>query len=301
MSAHPQHPHGELVNENVHHEESDINVRAIVTFIVVLAAVVLAMNALCLGLFKLLDKIEDKTQPVVSPQGSTLLTSPRDPRTPTPFEIASGITYPGFSDSPGLNVNLPVTNPAGQLALTLINLGSGNLINLELSALESDNRGKVVSSPRVVTGDNQKAQIEQGTEIPYVTPGSANNPATVQFKKAVLRLDVTPQITPDNRIIMNVEIRKDSVGQLVNLGGGFQVPSIDTRNVTTQIAVNNGDTAVIGGIYEQQDRTDVTKVPVLGDIPYLGNLFKTTTKSSKKTEMLIFLTPKLLTDRTAVR
>ena len=236
------------------------------------------------------------TQPVVTPQGATLLNSPRDTRTPTPFELASGVTYPGYSDSPALNVNLPVTNPAGALALTLINLGSGNLINLELSALESDNRGKVVSSPRVVTGDNQKAGIEQGTEIPYVTPGSANNPATVQFKKAVLRLDVTPQITPDNRIIMTVEIRKDTVGTLVNLGNGFQVPSIDTRNVITQIAVNNGDTAVIGGIYEETINNAVDKVPLLGDIPLLGYLFKTTTRSSAKTELLIFLTPRVVRD-----
>ena len=242
------------------------------------------------------------TQPVVTPQGSSLLTSPRDTRTPTPYELASGIAPASYSDSPALNVNLPVTNPAGQLALTLINLGSGNLINLELSALESDNRGKVVSSPRVVTGDNQKAQIEQGTEIPYVTPGSANNPATVQFKKAVLRLDVTPQITPDNRIIMNVEIRKDSVGQLVNLGGGFQVPSIDTRNVTTQIAVNNGDTAVIGGIYEEAITNSVDKVPLLGDIPFLGYLFKTTTRGSEKHELLIFLTPRVVKESvTAVK
>ena len=242
------------------------------------------------------------TQPVVSPQANTLLHSPRDTRTPTPYELASGITYPGYSDSPALNVNLPVTNPAGSLALTLINLGSGNLINLELSALESDNRGKVVSSPRVVTGDNQKAQIEQGTEIPYVTPGSANNPATVQFKKAVLRLDVTPQITPDNRIIMNVEIRNDTVGQLVNLGGGFQVPSIDTRNVTTQIAVNNGDTAVIGGIYQDSVTDSVDKVPLLGDIPFLGYLFKTTTRGSEKHELLIFLTPRVVKETvTAVK
>jgi type IV pilus assembly protein PilQ len=242
------------------------------------------------------------TQPVVSPQANTLLHAPRDTRTPTPYELASGITYPGYSDSPALNVNLPVTNPAGSLALTLINLGSGNLINLELSALESDNRGKVVSSPRVVTGDNQKAQIEQGTEIPYVTPGSANNPATVQFKKAVLRLDVTPQITPDNRIIMNVEIRNDTVGQLVNLGGGFQVPSIDTRNVTTQIAVNNGDTAVIGGIYQESVTDSVDKVPLLGDIPFFGYLFKTTTRGSEKHELLIFLTPRVVKETvTAVK
>jgi len=231
------------------------------------------------------------TQPVVHLQGDRVV---RDTRTQTPFELASGIASAGYSDSPQLNVNLPVINPAGQLALTLINLGSGNLINLELSALEADTRGKVISSPRVVTQDNQKAHIEQGTEIPYVTPGSANNPATVSFKKAVLRLEVTPQITPDNRIIMTVEVRKDNVGQFVDLGGGFRVPSIDTRNVTTQIQVNNGDTAVIGGIFEETITNDVTKVPVLGDIPFLGYLFKTTGRNSEKQELLIFLTPRVV-------
>jgi type IV pilus assembly protein PilQ len=239
------------------------------------------------------------TQPVVTTSGTTLT---RDTRTQTPYELASGLASAGYSDSPQLNVNLPVPNPAGQVALTLINLGSGNLINLELSALEADSRGKVVSSPRVVTADNQKASIEQGTEIPYVTPGSANSPATVQFKKAVLRLDVTPQITPDNRIIMTVEIRKDSVGQLVNLGGGFTVPAIDTKNVTTQIAVNNGDTAVIGGIYEETVNNDVTKLPFLGDLPVIGYLFKTTNKAIEKTELLIFLTPRVVKESvTAVR
>jgi type IV pilus assembly protein PilQ len=239
------------------------------------------------------------TQPVVRTEGDRLI---RETRTQTPFEAASGIASVGYSTPEQLNVNLPVTNPAGQLALTLINLGSGNLINLELSALESDNRGKVVSSPRVITADNQKAHIEQGTEIPYVTPGSANSPATVSFKKAVLRLDVTPQITPDNRIIMTVEVRKDQVGQFVQLGGGFQVPSIDTRNVTTQIAVNNGDTAVIGGIFEETIRNEADKVPWLGDLPVVGYLFKTTTKSSEKTELLIFLTPRVVKETvTAVR
>ena len=239
------------------------------------------------------------TQPVVRTEGDRII---RETRTQTPFEAASGLASVGYSDSPQLNVNLPVTNPAGQLALTLINLGSGNLVNLELSALETDNRGKVVSSPRVITADNQKAHIEQGTEIPYVTPGSANSPATVSFKKAVLRLDVTPQITPDNRIIMTVEVRKDQVGQFVQLGGGFQVPSIDTRNVTTQIAVNNGDTAVIGGIYEETLRNEVDKVPFLGDLPVMGYLFKTTTKSTEKTELLIFLTPRVVKESvTAVR
>jgi type IV pilus assembly protein PilQ len=231
------------------------------------------------------------TQPVVTCNGGVCR---RETRTQTPFELASGLASAGYSDSPQLNVNLPVPNPAGQLALTLINLGSGNLINLELSALEADARGKVISSPRVVTADNQKAAIEQGTEIPYVTPGSANAPATVAFKKAVLRLEVTPQITPDNRIIMVVEIRKDSVGQYVQLGGGFSVPSIDTKNVITQIHVNNGDTAVIGGIFEEEIRNDVTQVPFLGNLPILGYLFKQTGTSSKKTELLIFLTPRIV-------
>jgi len=239
------------------------------------------------------------TQPVVTTSGDTVT---RETRTQTPFELASVIASAGYSDSPQLNVNLPVPNAAGQLALTLINLGSGNLINLELSALEADARGKVVSSPRVVTGDNQKAAIEQGTEIPYVTPGSANSPATVQFKKAVLRLDVTPQITADGRIIMVVEVRKDTVGQYVQLGGGFSVPSIDTKNVVTQISVNNGDTAVIGGIYEETIRNDVTQVPWLGNIPILGYLFKQTGNSSDKAELLIFLTPRIVKDTvTSVR
>jgi type IV pilus assembly protein PilQ len=231
------------------------------------------------------------TQPVVHLQGDKIV---RDTRTQTPFELASGLASAGYSDSPQLNVNLPVANAAGQLALTLINLGSGNLINLELSALESDGRGKVVSSPRVVTVDNGKAAIEQGTEIPVVTPGTQNAPATVTYRKAVLRLEVTPQITPDNRIIMTVEVRKDTPGAPVPLGGGtFGIP-IDTKNVITQIHVNNGDTAVIGGIFEETITNDVTKVPVLGDIPVLGYLFKTTGRSSEKQELLIFLTPRVV-------
>jgi len=242
------------------------------------------------------------TTPVVHLPCDPVTGCTRTTETQTPFELASGIATAGYSNDPQLNVNLPVPSPAGQLALTLINLGSGNLINLELSALEADNRGKVVSSPRVITGDNQKAHIEQGTEIPYVTPGTLGSPATVSFKKAVLALDVTPQITPDGRVIMQVEIRKDSVGQLVNVQGGGQVPAIDTKNVLTQIAVNNGDTAVIGGIYEEVIRNDKTQVPLLGDIPVLGNLFKNTTRSSQKTELLIFLTPRVVKDTiTSVR
>jgi type IV pilus assembly protein PilQ len=242
------------------------------------------------------------TTPVVTCTNSNgVNTCTRQTRTQTPYELASGIANAGYSDSPQLNVNLPVAGAAGQLALTLINLGSGNLINLELSALEADTLGKVISSPRVVTADNQKAHIEQGTDIPYIIQGTNNTVPTVQFKKAVLSLDVTPQITPDNRIIMTVEIHKDSVGQIINIAGS-QYPSIDTKNVTTLIAVNNGDTAVIGGIYEETLTNSVTKVPFLGDIPILGYAFKQTGKDIEKTELLIFLTPRIVKESvTAVR
>jgi type IV pilus assembly protein PilQ len=196
-----------------------------------------------------------------------------------------------------LGVNLPVANAAGQLALTFLNLGSGNMVNLELSAMEANNRGKVVSSPRLVTSDNKRAIIEQGTEIPYVTPGSggANIPA-IAFKKAVLSLAVTPQITPDGKIIMELEVKKDSVGVLTNVVGGGSIPSIDTKALATQITVNNGETAVIGGIYEENARGDVTKVPVLGDLPYIGLLFRNTTKSENKSELLIFITPRIVSE-----
>jgi type IV pilus assembly protein PilQ len=238
------------------------------------------------------------TTPVVTCTGTTCT---RETRTQTPYELASGIANAGYSDSPQLNVNLPVAGAAGQLALTLINLGSGNLVNLELSALEADTLGKVISSPRIVTADNQKAHIEQGTDIPYIIQGTNNTVPTVQFKKAVLSLDVTPQITPDNRIIMTVEIHKDSVGQIINIAGS-QYPSIDTKNLTTLIAVNNGDTAVIGGIYEETLNNNVTKVPFLGDIPILGYAFKQTGKDVEKTELLIFLTPRIIKESvTAVR
>ncbi len=194
-----------------------------------------------------------------------------------------------------LGVNLPVANAAGQLALTFLNLGSGNMVNLELSAMEANNRGKVVSSPRLVTSDNNKAIIEQGTEIPYVSTGGTSGP-TVSFKKAVLSLAVTPQITPDNRIIMALEIKKDSVGINVAVQGGGSIPSIDTKNLTTQISVNNGETAVIGGIYEENTRGDVSKVPILGDLPYIGALFRNTSKSENKTELLIFITPRVVSE-----
>ena len=205
----------------------------------------------------------------------------------------------GTATTAGNNVNLPVSGAAGSLAFTFLNLGNGNIVNLELSALESENRGKVVSNPRIVTADKKKATITQGTEIPYLTQ-AASGGSTVQFKPAVLSLDVTPQITPDDKVIMDLEIKKDSVGQLVSSGTGT-IPSIDTKTLKTQILVDNGDTAVLGGIFEQVTRTDVTKVPFLGDIPFLGNLFKTTSKQEDKTELLIFITPRIIKDQLTIR
>ncbi len=198
---------------------------------------------------------------------------------------------------PDLITNLPVTNPAGSLALSFLRLPAGLLLNLELSALESDKRGKVVSSPRVTTANQQKAVIEQGTEIPYITPASsATTIPAIAFKKAVLSLEVTPQITPDNKIIMDLYVKKDRVGQIFN-----NVPSIDTQNVKTQILVANGETAVLGGIYEQTDRNEVDKVPFFGNLPVLGYLFKRTLKQSDKTELLIFITPKVMDDNLSLQ
>lgn len=209
----------------------------------------------------------------------------------------SNSTLTSSDGQPDLMSNLPVSNAAGSLALSIFRLPAGFLLNLELSALESDKRGKVVSSPRVTTSNQQKATIEQGTEIPYITPasGSSNVPA-IAFKKAVLSLDVTPQITPDSKVIMDLIVKKDRVGQIFN-----NVPSIDTQNVKTQVLVENGETAVLGGIYEQTDRNEVTKVPFFGSLPYLGNLFKNTLRQSNKTELLIFVTPKIMDESLSIK
>jgi type IV pilus assembly protein PilQ len=204
---------------------------------------------------------------------------------------------PAFSDSQF--VSLPAIGQGGynpaSFALSLFGASSNRFLNLEISALEADGKGKVVSSPRVVTADQQKALIEQGTELPYQTATSSGATA-LQFRKANLKLEVTPQITPEGSVMLDVDVNKDSVGQ--STAAGF---AIDTKHVKTQVLVENGGTVVIGGIFEQNDRTDVTKVPFLGDVPVLGNLFKTTTKSSQRTELLIFLTPKVVTERTAAQ
>ena len=210
----------------------------------------------------------------------------------TPGQVG---TIPIGAQPEQLNVNLPVVGAAGQLALSILNLGSGNLVNVELSALEADNRGKVVSSPRVITADKKKAVISQGTEIPYLT-AAASGATTVSFKPAVLELAVTPRITPDDRIIMDLEVKKDSIGQIFT-----GIPSIDTKKVNTQVLVDNGDTIVLGGIFEQTTRTTVDKVPFLGDVPVVGHLFRRTVKQDDKTELLIFVTPKIVKDALTIR
>lgn len=196
-------------------------------------------------------------------------------------------------------VNLPATGQnnfdAATFALSLFGASSNRFLNLEISALEADGKGKVVSSPRVITADQVKALIEQGEELPYQTATSSGATA-LQFRKANLRLEVTPQITPEGNVILDVDVNKDSVGRVT--AAGF---AIDTKHVKTQVLVENGGTVVIGGIFEQTDREDITKVPFLGDVPYLGNLFKTKTKTSNKTELLIFITPKVVSDRSAAR
>ena len=196
-------------------------------------------------------------------------------------------------------VNLPATGQNGfdpaTFALSLFGASANRFLNLEISALEADGKGKVVSSPRVVTADQQKALIEQGEELPYQV-ATSSGATSLQFRKANLKLEVTPQVTPEGNVILDVDVTKDSVGR--STAAGF---AINTKHVKTQVLVENGGTVVIGGIFEQSDREDVTKVPFLGDVPYLGNLFKTRTKSSSKTELLIFLTPKVVTDRTAAR
>ena len=189
-------------------------------------------------------------------------------------------------------VNLPAggiggANPAS-IALSLFGSGLTRFINLELSALEADNKGKIISSPRVVTSDSTKATIQSGTEIPYTT--TSNNGTTTTFKKAVLKLEVTPQITPEGNVIMDVEVNKDSRGELTP-NAGF---AIDTKQIKTQVLVENGGTVVIGGVYTQEETNQTSKVPFLGDLPIFGNLFKSNQKVNNRSELLIFLTPRVI-------
>jgi type IV pilus assembly protein PilQ len=204
----------------------------------------------------------------------------------------AGGTVPSLNDR--WNVNLPVANPAGSIAFHVTKFADGTLLDLELSALEQENKGEIIASPRITTANQKKARIEQGTEIPYLE-ASSSGATTVTFKKAVLSLEVTPQITPDNKIILDLEITQDTRGETVSTGNG-PAQAIDTQRIQTQVLVDNGATVVLGGIYQQQMTNTTSKVPVFGDIPYVGNLFKRRNDFNEKTELLIFVTPKILTE-----
>ncbi len=214
--------------------------------------------------------------------------------------LASGsnelLTLPSLNNR--YNVAVPIADAAGRFSLAV--LEDDFLVDLELTALEAEGRGEIVSTPRVITANQSEARIEQGVEIPYQQSASSGA-TTVQFKKAVLSLTVTPQITPDNNIIMDLRVHKDNVGDVISTGGlGGTVPSIDTRAVETQVLVADGQTVVLGGIYETERRETINKVPFLGDIPFAGNLFKSRQRIDNKAELLIFVTPRILEEGASI-
>jgi len=213
---------------------------------------------------------------------------------------ANGTVYP--IEVPSLanryNVNVPIADAAGRFSLAV--LGADYLVDLELTALEAEGRGEIVSTPRVITANQKEAKIEQGVEIPYQQSASSGA-TTIQFKKAVLSLTVTPQITPDNNIIMDLAVHKDNVGEIISTGGlGGTVPSIDTRAVETQVLVADGQTVVLGGIYETERRESIKKVPFLGDIPFVGAMFRSKQRVDNKAELLIFVTPRILEEGSSI-
>ncbi|HNZ89862.1 MAG TPA: type IV pilus secretin PilQ [Acidovorax sp.] len=205
----------------------------------------------------------------------------------------------GATNTSGTFVNLPASvsgvSSVGTFALSIFNSSANRFLTLELSAMEADGKGKIVSSPRIITADQTKALIEQGTEYPYSVT-APNGATTLAFKKAVLKLEVTPQITPEGNIILDLDINKDSRGETTTQG-----VAIDTKHIKTQILIENGGTVVIGGIFEMEETNQENKIPLLGDVPVLGHLFKNNTKESTKREMLVFITPKVITDRGPVR
>ncbi len=205
----------------------------------------------------------------------------------TDFGFTPGFETPAGSGNDGLLVNLPVADPSGSLGIALGKIGS-SLIQLELSAMQLEDRGEVISSPRVITSNQQEASIQQGVEIPY-QEATSSGATSISFKEAVLELKVTPQITPDDNIIMDLKVSKDNVGEVF-----FGVPSIDTRNVRTRVLVENGETLVLGGIYEQEKGKQTERIPFFGSLPGVGWLFKTTSKTDQKQELLIFVTPKII-------
>ena len=217
--------------------------------------------------------------------------------TDTGFHTGQAADAPAFTDS--LSVNLPAPGisgaNAGVFSVLLFNDKATKFLNLELTALQADNKGKIISSPRVITADQIEATIEQGTEIPY-QQATSSGATSVSFKKATLSLKVKPQITPDDNVIMNLNVHKDSVGQATLAG-----PSIDTKQIVTEVLVENGGTVVIGGIYTQEERSTTNKVPVLGDLPYVGFLFKQNLKLDDRRELLIFITPKIIKEGLTLR
>jgi type IV pilus assembly protein PilQ len=213
--------------------------------------------------------------------------------TPYPIGIPTGGAAPGR-----YNVNLPAPNPAGSLAAMI--LGNDFIVDLELSAAQAEGQGEVISQPSVIAANQKEAIIEQGTEIPYQEAASSGA-ATIQFKKAVLALRVTPLITPDNRLMLDINVLKDSVGTEIVTAGGVNVPAIDTRKLSTQVFLNDGQTVVLGGILETERREQENKVPLLGDVPVLGHLFKSTSKVNNKDELLIFVTPKIIREGVSVK
>ncbi|RLA20612.1 MAG: type IV pilus secretin PilQ [Gammaproteobacteria bacterium] len=205
------------------------------------------------------------------------------------FNLDKTVPAPGGAGNPNFGIDLPLANPAGSLGLIIGN-SAKHLLDLELTAMQTEGLGEIVSSPRVITSDQTEATIMQGVEIPYqeATSSGATN---VEFKEAVLKLQVTPHITPDDHIMLDLTVNKDSVGEIFNF-----VPSIDTREVKTTVLVDNGETVVLGGVYESEKSDNVQKVPFFGDIPVIGFLFKQTLKVDDHTELLIFVTPKILKD-----
>ena len=206
------------------------------------------------------------------------------------------LEYPSLGNR--YNVNVPIAEAAGRFSLAV--LENDYLVDLELTALEAEGRGEIVSTPRVITANQSEATIKQGVEIPY-QQSSSSGATTIQFKEAVLELVVTPQITPDNNIIMDLRVSKDNVGEIISTGGlGGTVPSIDTRSVETQVLVADGQTVVLGGIYETERRETVSKVPFLGDIPVVGTLFRSKKRTDNKAELLIFVTPRILEEGSSI-
>jgi len=208
--------------------------------------------------------------------------------------VAGGTVPTGDDVSDRLNVNLPVANAAGSIAFQVAKLADGTLLDLELSALETENKAEIIASPRVTTANQKEAIIEQGTEFPSNT-SSSSGATTVEWKKAVLSLKVTPHITPDNRVILDLTVTQDTLGKEVKTGTGTGT-AINTQQISTQVLVDNGETLVLGGIYQQTIKKDVTKVPILGDIPGVGVLFRNTSESNSKRELLIFVTPKIVVE-----